>query len=175
MKMRLIGLALAGLAAAQSPAGQPAPDAYRGWAAYGGGPEQIRYSSLAQITPRNVAQLEVAWTFDSGEAGDLQTQPVVVNGLLYAYTPGQKVLALDAATGRAVWTFDARLQGRGPIRGIMRWGDPPPRQGASSRQSTNTSTRSTRRLARRSRRSATPAASICGSISAVRPRGNPCA
>lgn len=122
MKMRLIGLALAGLATAQSPAGQPAPDAYRGWAAYGGGPEQIRYSSLAQITARNVAQLEVAWTFDTGEAGDLQTQPVVVNGLLYAYTPGQKVLALDAATGRAVWTFDAKLQGRGPMRGVMRWG-----------------------------------------------------
>jgi quinoprotein glucose dehydrogenase len=128
----LAGLALAGLAglaAARAPAQPAVSDTHRGWAAYGGGPEQIRYSSLTQITRRNVARLEVAWTYDSGEAGDLQTQPVVVNGLLYAYTPGQTVLALDAATGRVAWTFDAKLQGRGPIRGVMRWGGSAPDAG----------------------------------------------
>src|SRR5688572_29330478 len=95
---------------------------YRRWSSYGGGPEQLRYSSLTQINRKNVATLQVAWTFDTGEAGDLQTQPIVVGNLLYAYSPTQRVLALDAATGKAVWTFDAKLQGgRGPNRGVMYW------------------------------------------------------
>jgi len=46
------------------------------WSAYGGGPEQIRYSSLRQINRTNVRQLEVAWTYDTGEMGGMQTQPV---------------------------------------------------------------------------------------------------
>lgn len=95
---------------------------YRSWSSYGGGPEQLRYSSLTQINRTNVATLQVAWTFDTGEAGDLQTQPIVAGNLLYAYSPTQRVLALDAATGKAVWTFDAKLQGgRGPNRGVMYW------------------------------------------------------
>ena len=48
----------------------------RSWSAYGGGPEQIRYSSLRQINRTNVRQLEVAWTCDTGEMGGMQTQPV---------------------------------------------------------------------------------------------------
>jgi glucose dehydrogenase len=106
------------VAAVQRPSGA---DKYRGWSRYGGGPEQIRYSSLGQINKTNVKQLEVAWIYDSGESGDLQTQPIVVDGVLFAYTPLQKVLALDAATGRVKWIFDARLQGRGPNRGVMHW------------------------------------------------------
>src|SRR5215203_314094 len=100
---------------------QRAPGAYRGWAGYGGGPEQIRYSSLTQINKKNVKQLQVAWTYDTGEGGDLQTQPIAVDGVLYAYSPLQRVLALDAATGAVKWTFDAKLQGRGPNRGVMYW------------------------------------------------------
>ena len=56
-------------------------------------------------------QLQVAWTYDSGESGDFQTQPIVVDGMLYGYTPTQKVFALDAVSGKVVWTFDAKLAG----------------------------------------------------------------
>jgi quinoprotein glucose dehydrogenase len=101
--------------------GPRAPGAYRTWSGYGGGPEQIRYSSLTQINRKNVTQLQVAWTYDTGEGGDLQTQPIVVDGVLFAYSPMQRVLALDAATGAVRWTFDAKLQGRGPNRGVMYW------------------------------------------------------
>lgn len=94
---------------------------YRTWASYGGGPEQTRYSSLAQITRENVSQLEVAWTWDSGETGGLQTQPIIVDGVLYAYTPTHKTVALNAATGEHIWTFDAGIVGRGPNRGVMYW------------------------------------------------------
>ena len=76
--------------AAQSPA--PAT-----WG-YGGGPQQIRYSPLAQINRSNVTKLEVAWTYDNGETGALQTQPVVVGNVLFGYTPTHKTFALNAAS-----------------------------------------------------------------------------
>jgi quinoprotein glucose dehydrogenase len=96
---------------------------YRGWPAYGGGTEQIRYSSLNQITRKNVRQLDVAWTYDSGETGGLQTNPIVVGGVLYTTTPRHRVVALGAGTGAPRWTFDSTLPGRGPNRGVMYWSD----------------------------------------------------
>lgn len=90
---------------------------------YGGGPEQRRYSPLAQINRSNVRQLEVAWTYDTGEPGAMQTQPVVVGDVLYGYTPTHRTFALNAATGVPLWTFDSGIRGSGPNRGIMYWTD----------------------------------------------------
>jgi quinoprotein glucose dehydrogenase len=96
---------------------------YRGWAGYGGGPEQIRYSSLTQITRASVTQLGVAWTYDTGEPGPLQTQPIVVDDVLYGYTPTHKTFAVRAATGERLWTFDSGVAGGGPNRGFMYWAE----------------------------------------------------
>jgi quinoprotein glucose dehydrogenase len=74
-----------------------------------GGLDNIRYSSLTQITRDNVTKLQVAWTYDSHDAfkgSEMQSNPVVVGGTLYATTPTLKVIALDAATGREIWKFD---------------------------------------------------------------------
>jgi len=95
--------------------------AQRDWPAYGGGPEDMRYSPLTQINRGNVKQLKLAWSFDSGETGGLQTSPLVVDGVLYAYTPSQKVIALDAATGRLRWKFDSEVTGWQPARGLAYW------------------------------------------------------
>ncbi len=95
--------------------------AYRGWPAYGGGPEQIRYSALAQINRANVKGLVVRWTYDSGETGGLQTNPIMVDGVLYTTTPRHSVVALDAASGIVRWRFDTKRQGRGPNRGVTYW------------------------------------------------------
>ena len=95
--------------------------AYRGWPAYGGGSEQIRYSALAQINRSNVKGLAVAWTYDSGETGGLQTNPIVVDGVLYTTTPKHSVVALDAASGKVRWRFDTKRPGRGPNRGVTYW------------------------------------------------------
>src|SRR4051794_6553971 len=100
-------------------AAQDAP-APKTWG-YGGGPQQIRYSPLTQITRDNVRQLQVAWTYDTGEAGALQTQPVVVGDVLYGYTPSHKAFAIAAATGAPLWTFDSGIKGSGPNRGVMYW------------------------------------------------------
>ena len=55
-----------------------------------GGPESIRYSNLDQINRANVQKLEVAWTYDTGDAfptSEMQCNPIMVNGLLFATTP----------------------------------------------------------------------------------------
>src|SRR5256885_8308440 len=93
------------------------------WAAYGGGPLNDHYSPLAQINRENVSQLQVAWTFDTGEPGGLQSSPVIVDGVLYGITPTQKIFALDAATGELRWKFDSGSKGAQPDRGLAYWSD----------------------------------------------------
>jgi len=67
------------------------------WPVYGGSPGGMRYSSLKQINQRNVQELQEAWSFDVGDgAGSLETNPIVVSGVLYGYTPAQKVFAVNA-------------------------------------------------------------------------------
>jgi quinoprotein glucose dehydrogenase len=79
------------------------------WPVYGGGTDNTRYSTLGQITPANVARLRVAWTYESHDefpGSEMQSNPIVVDGVLYATTPKLRVVALDAATGRELWSFD---------------------------------------------------------------------
>ena len=74
-----------------------------------GGPYNIRYSALTRINRENVNRLQVAWTYDAHDAfkdSEMQSNPIVVDGLLYATTPKMRVIALDAVTGREVWGFD---------------------------------------------------------------------
>ncbi len=94
------------------------------WPDYGGGPEEIRYSPLKQINRSNVKQLRVAWTYDTADGpGDSQTQPIMVDGVLFGLTAQDKVIALDAAKGTLLWSFDSGLRGRGPNRGVVYWAD----------------------------------------------------
>ena len=77
-----------------------------------GGPGNIRYTELSQIDPGNVSRLEVAWSYDAHDAfkdSEMQSNPIVVDGLLYATTPKLRVIALDARTGKEVWSFDPSL------------------------------------------------------------------
>jgi quinoprotein glucose dehydrogenase len=118
-------LAIAGLAVLIAGAAArfvaSAPSSGVGWPAYGGGPESIRYSALDQVNRGNVRQLQVAWTYDSKETGGLQTNPIVVDGVLYTLTPKHRVVALDAATGAERWVFDPGIPGSGANRGVTYW------------------------------------------------------
>jgi quinoprotein glucose dehydrogenase len=92
------------------------------WTAYGGGPEDNRYSALKQIDTTNVRRLQVVWTYDTGDpAAASETQPIMVDGTLFGVTPAHRIVALDAATGRLKWRFDSGMQGRGPNRGVVYW------------------------------------------------------
>ena len=88
-----------------------AETSYDGWATYAGSKDGIRYSSNDQINTGNVSQLEVAWTYssndkDTGNRSQNQCNPIMVNGILYGTTPGLKLFALNAATGKQYWLFD---------------------------------------------------------------------
>ena len=104
-----------------------AEEAYRQWRVYGGGPENIHYSALNQIKRENVHQLEVAWTYDTGDAfegSEMQCNPIVVNDVLYVTTPKLRVLALDAASGKLIWSFDpneGKKPGQRVNRGLTYW------------------------------------------------------
>jgi len=88
------------------------------WPAYGRTQEGTRYAPLAQITPGNVKNLQVAWTFRTGdmkgpndpvEITD-EVTPIKVGNLLYLCSPHQIVFALDARTGTLKWKFDPGLK-----------------------------------------------------------------
>jgi len=94
-----------------------------GWPAYNGSPNGDHYSRLAQINRANVHNLKQAWRYDTGEVGGMQTNPLVIGRTLYGYTPTQKVIALDAATGKLKWKFDSGIVGRQPARGMTYFAD----------------------------------------------------
>ena len=74
-----------------------------------GGEGNIRYSPLTQINKSNVKSLQVAWTYESGDhftGSEMQSNPIVIDGVLYATTPTMKVVAVNAATGAEIWRFD---------------------------------------------------------------------
>jgi quinoprotein glucose dehydrogenase len=99
----------------------PGRAADRDWRAYGGDAAKTRHSPLRQVRRENVRRLRLAWSYDTRERGDTQTQPIVVDGVLYGYTPSHKAFALDAASGQPLWTFDSGITGVGPNRGLMYW------------------------------------------------------
>src|SRR5437899_3338994 len=101
----------------------PTAEHQQDWPTYGGAPENNHYSPLAQINRDNVKRLAVSWSFDTGEAGGLQTSPIIVGGILYGLTPTQKVFALDAANGKQLWSFDPGIIGTQPNRGLAYWSD----------------------------------------------------
>jgi len=102
------------------------------WPVYAGHADGDRYSALTQITPANVGTLKEAWRLTMNEPGDSETNPIVVGRRLFAYTPNLNVIALDAATGKLLWRFDAEAHHRllapgltftGPARGLAYWSD----------------------------------------------------
>ena len=105
--------------------------AEREWRAHGGDPGHTQHSPLARIDTANVHRLEVAWTHRTGDArpdgrSQIQCNPIVVDGVLYATSAGLKAFALDAATGRERWRFDpfaagAEAHALGVNRGVVFW------------------------------------------------------
>ncbi len=88
---------------------------YSGWKTYAGSKDGIRYSSNEQINADNVSQLQVAWTYSSGDMdtgnhSQNQCNPIMIDGILYGTTPKLKLFALNAATGAQKWLFDPAME-----------------------------------------------------------------
>lgn len=94
------------------------------WPIYGGSPDNTHYSPLKQINRSNVKQLQVVWSYDTGETGGLQTSPLEVDGVVFGISPSQKVFAVDAVTGKQKWKFDSGIVGTQPDRGLAYWSSP---------------------------------------------------
>ena len=111
--------------------GRPGKGMGANWERSLGGPTSNRFSELTRITPSNVAGLEVAWTYRSGDGkGNIQCNPIVVDGILYTPTPGGHIAAIDAATGTECWRFstnsllhtDGLQPSSSPARrGLLHW------------------------------------------------------
>ena len=107
------------------------------WPYVGGDQAHTKYSPAAEITPDNVDQLEIVWEWRPNEQpmpeygarpGRFQATPIMLDNVLYLPTSYTKVVALDAETGRELWTFDPELYKRRPQhgykhRGIAFWRD----------------------------------------------------
>ncbi len=107
------------------------------WRSVGGDPACTRFSTLAEIDRQNVASLQVAWTYRTGELVDgkgstIECTPLVVEGVMYITTANRRLVALDATNGRVLWEFDPKSYGplAGPLasggvnRGAAYWVDP---------------------------------------------------
>jgi quinoprotein glucose dehydrogenase len=107
-------------------------DPYRTWSVYNGGPDSIHYSRLTQINPGNVRQLLPVWTYETGDAfgngqtsSELECNPIVIDGVLYATTPKMRLIALDAADGKLLWNFNPHeghaVRTKQRSRGVTYW------------------------------------------------------
>jgi alcohol dehydrogenase (cytochrome c) len=101
-----------------SPAGLPvtyerllnAPKEPGNWLTYSGDYRSHHYSTLDQITAENVHRLRAKWIYQMHRQ-KVETTPIVVDGVMYVTRPPSDVIALDAETGRALWTFEHKLPG----------------------------------------------------------------
>jgi quinoprotein glucose dehydrogenase len=109
------------------------------WANYGNDPGGMRYSPLRQINTENVKNLKPAWTYRSGELityegtslaskAAFEATPLMINGVLYFSTPTNRIIAINAVTGKELWVYNCGVNLKGEYsevtsRGVSKWID----------------------------------------------------
>lgn len=107
------------------------------WPVTGGAKDNNKYSALTQIDTTNVEQLQVAWTYhseqgDSTRFGVMETNPIIIDSVLYGVSPKMKLFAIHAGTGKEIWHFDPADSAQNPTwhlpnvnmnRGVTWWSD----------------------------------------------------
>src|SRR6266699_2475028 len=114
LRMIVLGLSI-GLAARVVEAQQT----HKTWMDYGGGPDSSHFVAFDQINKSNVNQLEVAWTYPTGDGRSYLFNPIVVDNVMYVLARNSSLVALDAATGKEIWIHE-NLPGL-TTRGIAFW------------------------------------------------------
>jgi alcohol dehydrogenase (cytochrome c) len=82
-----------------------AADTPENWLTYNGGYSSQRYSSLTQVTPANVAELELKWMLQDHVFGAWQSNPIVADGIMYITQRPNDIMAVDAVTGSVFWQY----------------------------------------------------------------------
>src|SRR5262249_18294412 len=114
-----IGLAalVCGLAVGAAP---PSKGPYTTWSDYAGGIDSMQYSALKQITKANVGQMELAWSYmGPGPSGRFGFNPLVVDDVMYLVGKDSNIIALNAATGKLIWSH--AVEGAPTNRGFNYW------------------------------------------------------
>lgn len=101
------------------------------WLTHGRSYSEQRFSPLKRINADTIKDLGLAWYADFDTARGQETTPLVVDGVVFATSAWSKVYALDAATGRLLWTFDPKVPGETAVkaccdvvnRGVAYWQD----------------------------------------------------
>ncbi|MEO6455661.1 MAG: pyrroloquinoline quinone-dependent dehydrogenase, partial [Ginsengibacter sp.] len=86
-------------------------ETYKNWNVYGGSKDASHYSSLTEVDTNNVTNLQVAWVYATGDIdtsnhSQMQCNPIVIDEVMYVTSPKLKLLALNAASGKQIWSFD---------------------------------------------------------------------
>ena len=112
-------------------------DRFTNWPTVNNDRSGTRFSPLTQINRDNVKTLSVAWTYNTGDAGDkttIECTPIVIDGVMYLTTVKTRIVALDATTGKEMWSFDPYLTptpyvkaSGGVNRGVAFWSDNQPK------------------------------------------------
>jgi len=93
---------------------------YTTWSEFGGTMDSMQYSALKQITKSNVSKLEQAWFYKApGPRGRFAFSPLVVDNVMYVVGEGPAIVALDATTGKQIWSHP--VDGAPTNRGINYW------------------------------------------------------
>ena len=100
------------------------PARYTAWNDYGGAADSMQYSALTQIDRTNVASLELAWFYPVPDRkGNFGFNPLIVDSMMYVLGPKDAIVALDAVTGKELWSHVP--EGGSPgNRGINYWETP---------------------------------------------------
>jgi len=110
------------------------------WPYYGGDQAGTKYSRAADINRGTVSRLEPAWSWKPNEKplpeyrtqpGAFQNTPLMIDNVLYISTPYNRVVALDAESGRERWAYDPKAYEAGQVpngtgfvhRGVAAWRD----------------------------------------------------
>ena len=92
------------------------------WTTYGGSNSDDQYSTLKQINRTNAKDLKQIWFYPAGNNGfRYGSNPLVIDGVMYVYGKDNTVVALNAATGKEVWTYDTHSPKLISHRGMTYW------------------------------------------------------
>src|SRR5262245_35601202 len=98
----------------------PSRQPYTTWSDYGGAADSMQYSALKLIHKDNVGKLELTWSYMVPDhRGNFGFNPIVSDSVMYVLGANNSVVALDATTGKQVWTHP--LEGNISNRGINYW------------------------------------------------------
>lgn len=107
------------------------PNENRTWSVYKADAASSSYSPLTKIDRKNVNTLQHAWTFNPNDArggsrfGNAECNPIIVDGIMYATSARHRLYAVEASTGKLMWSFDPfdKGVGGGIYRGVTYWED----------------------------------------------------